>query len=122
MCSAAATLSGESVMVMALASATGATRRAPRATRIRSAACRGSALDRKIVFTTCWSYSLRLFALSGTTVTTFEPTTAWKVRPTWASARSASVKGTSRRSRSTGVSWNWGSKMKLTPTALPRAR
>ena len=53
--SAAATLSGVSLMVRAFAPGSGATRRAPSTMRRRSIVSLRSALERKKVFTTCCS-------------------------------------------------------------------
>jgi len=53
--SAAATLSGVSLMVRAFAPGTGAIRRAPSTTRSRSIVSLSSAFERKNVFTTCCS-------------------------------------------------------------------
>ncbi len=120
--SAAATLSGVSLMVRALAPGTGATRRAPRTTRRRSIVSLRSAFERKSVLTTCCSNSRRFVAVSGTTFRIFASTTRWKVRPAAASAFRAWSKPTSRRSRLTVESWNEGSNVTLTPAARPRAR
>ena len=63
--SAAATLSGASLMVSALAPGRGATRRAPSTMRSRSIVSLRSAFDRKNVFTICCSYSRRLVGRVG---------------------------------------------------------
>ncbi len=116
---AAAILSGVSFMVRALEPTTGATRRAPSTRRRRSTVSFRSAFERKKVFTTCCSYSRRLEAVSGTTITTCESTTRWKVWAMLPRALRAWSKGTSRRSRLTGWSRNSGSKTKLTPAVRP---
>ena len=87
--SAAATLSGVSLMVSAFEPGSGATRRAPSTMRSRSIVSLRSAFDRKNVLTTCCSYSRRLVGVSGTTVTTCASVTRWNVRPVAASAESA---------------------------------
>jgi len=87
--SAAATLSGVSLIVSALLPATGAMRRAPSTTRSRSIVSLRSAFERNSVFTTCCSNSRRLLGVSGTTFSTFASTTRWKVCPAAASAASA---------------------------------
>ena len=120
--SAAATLSGVSLMVRALEPGSAATRRAPSTMRSRSMVSLRSALERKKVRTTCCSLSRRLAGVSGMTLMTLASSTRWKVRPTLPSAFSACSKGTSRRSMVTVVSWNEGSKTKFTPAARPRAR
>ena len=73
--SAAATLSGVSLIVKALAPGRGAMRRAPSTMRSRSIVSLRSALERKNVFTTCCSISRRLAGVSGTTCTMRESTT-----------------------------------------------
>src|SRR3990172_6784897 len=108
--SAAATLSGVSLIVSALLPGTGAIRRAPSTTRSRSIVSLRSAFERNSVLTTCCSKSLRLDGVSGTTFSTFESTTRWKVRPAAASAGSAWAKPTVCRSRGTLASWNEGAK------------
>ncbi len=120
--SAAATLSGVSLIVRALLPGTGAIRRAPSTTRSRSIVSLRSAFDRNSVFTTCCSNSRRFAGVSGTTFSTLASTTRWKVRPAAASAVSAWSKPTFCRSSVTVASWKEGSKVTLTPAARPSAR
>ena len=120
--SAAATLSGVSLIVRAFAPGTGAMRRAPSTTRRRSIVSLRSAFDRNSVFTTCCSKSRRFAGVSGMTLSTFASTTRWNVRPAASSALSACSKPTSRRSRLTVASWKEGSNVTLTPAARPSAR